>query len=361
VRRAGTAVRIATGQRALDLRAASWALAFFSPTPSWGAEIVRSASSGAGGVEAALDSAAFLRRARAAVRLASRRARPAAAAGMDDPAAASDAHADRLPHRTSFTPLVILFKRVANILKAATETLPESLDRARLTEPAEQELLAALEAARGRTAPLWRERDYGKILPALLEMEHAIHGFFDRVLVNVDDLPTRANRLKRWRCARSVRPAAGSRVVVEGRRRLRADVPHCRLAASRARRASGNAPALAQPRAGGFAISRDKYADSLESVNDRCLVKKTKLSLAVRPVYVNWRPIGFGSEASVGLFLKNPEKYLKEQNIDMRCVVNQGRHAAPDPKRRVMINYEIFYLSTQDALAQLREILTAVK
>ena len=36
-----------------------------------------------------------------------------------------------------------------------------------------------------------------------------------------------------------------------------------------------------------------KYADSLESVNDRCVVRQSKLNLKVRPVYVNWRPIGF--------------------------------------------------------------------
>ncbi len=36
-----------------------------------------------------------------------------------------------------------------------------------------------------------------------------------------------------------------------------------------------------------------KYSDSLVSVNDRCIVKQTKLNLKVRPVYVNWRPIGF--------------------------------------------------------------------
>jgi YHS domain-containing protein len=98
-----------------------------------------------------------------------------------------------------------------------------------------------------------------------------------------------------------------------------------------------------------------KYADSLESVNDRCLVKKTKLSLAIRPVYVNWRPIGFCCAPCVGIFMKNPEKFLKDQKIDMRCVVNQGRHAAPDPKRRVLVNYEIFYLSTHDALEQFRK------
>ena len=66
---------------------------------------------------------------------------------------------------------------------------------------------------------------------------------------------------------------------------------------------------------------RIKYADSLESVNDRCIVKKTKLSLAIRPVYVNWRPIGFCCEGCPALFLKNPEKYLTDQKIDLRCVV----------------------------------------
>ena len=36
-----------------------------------------------------------------------------------------------------------------------------------------------------------------------------------------------------------------------------------------------------------------KYADSLESVNDRCIVSGAKLNPEIRPVYVNWRPIGF--------------------------------------------------------------------
>lgn len=38
---------------------------------------------------------------------------------------------------------------------------------------------------------------------------------------------------------------------------------------------------------------RVKYADSLESVNDRCIVAKRTLSRTVRPIYVNLRPIGF--------------------------------------------------------------------
>ncbi|MGH7730611.1 MAG: glycine--tRNA ligase subunit beta, partial [Candidatus Eiseniibacteriota bacterium] len=117
-----------------------------------------------------------------------------------------------------FAPLAILFKRVGNILKAATEPLPASLDRARLGEAAERDLLAAFERARERTAPLWKRREYGAILPVLLEMEGAIHGFFDQVMVNVDDAPLRLNRLRLLADVRELflRGWDLSRVVVEG-------------------------------------------------------------------------------------------------------------------------------------------------
>jgi glycyl-tRNA synthetase beta chain len=117
-----------------------------------------------------------------------------------------------------FAPLVILFKRVANILKAATEPLPASLDRARLSEAAERDLLKALDRARERTGPFWQRRAYGDILPALLEMEATIHAFFDRVLVNVDDAPLRLNRLRLLTEVRELflRGWDLSKVVVEG-------------------------------------------------------------------------------------------------------------------------------------------------
>ena len=38
---------------------------------------------------------------------------------------------------------------------------------------------------------------------------------------------------------------------------------------------------------------RIKYADSLVSLNDRCMVRKSKLNPRVRPVYVNGQPLGF--------------------------------------------------------------------
>lgn len=117
-----------------------------------------------------------------------------------------------------FAPLVILDKRVANILRAATETLPGALDRAKLGEPAERALLGALEKARARTEPLWEARAYAEIIPALLEMESAIHGFFDKVMVNVEDAGVRLNRLRLLAEVRElfVRGWDLSKVVVEG-------------------------------------------------------------------------------------------------------------------------------------------------
>jgi len=119
-----------------------------------------------------------------------------------------------------FEPLVILFKRVANILAKSTEALPAALDPARLAEPAEKTLLAALEKARAGTHALWDERAYERILPELLGMEQAIHGFFDTVLVNAEDTPTRLNRLRLLAEIRELflRGWELSRIVVEGER-----------------------------------------------------------------------------------------------------------------------------------------------
>ncbi len=117
-----------------------------------------------------------------------------------------------------FAPLVVLFKRVGNILKAATDPLPPALDTARLADSHEQALLAATELARARTAPLWEKRDYALLLPELLGMGDAIHGFFDHVMVNVDDVPVRQNRLRLLADVRELflRGWDLSKVVVEG-------------------------------------------------------------------------------------------------------------------------------------------------
>ncbi len=117
-----------------------------------------------------------------------------------------------------FAPLVILFKRVSNILKAATDPIPPAPDTVRLIESNEQALLAATELARVRTAALWEKRDYAAILPELLGMGDAIHGFFDKVMVNVEDAAIRQNRLRLLADVRELflRGWDLSKAVVEG-------------------------------------------------------------------------------------------------------------------------------------------------
>ncbi|MFN8587595.1 MAG: glycine--tRNA ligase subunit beta [Candidatus Eisenbacteria bacterium] len=117
-----------------------------------------------------------------------------------------------------FAPLVILFKRVANILKASTDALPGKVDESKLAEKVEKDLLAALKQATADTAPLWDAKAYDRILPALLGLESAIHAFFDGVMVNAEDAAVRQNRLQLLADVRDlfVRGWDFSKVVVEG-------------------------------------------------------------------------------------------------------------------------------------------------
>jgi len=119
-----------------------------------------------------------------------------------------------------FAPLVILFKRVSNILKAATEPIPATLDTVRLSDSHEQALLAATELARMRTTASWEQRDYSAILPELLGMGDAIHAFFDHVMVNVEQEDVRRNRLRLLADVRELflRGWDLSKAVVEGER-----------------------------------------------------------------------------------------------------------------------------------------------
>jgi len=120
-----------------------------------------------------------------------------------------------------FEPLVILFRRVGNILKTGAEPLPARLERERLTEAPEQALAAAFDQAQRSTVTLWDRRAYTDILPVLLDMERAIHDFFDGVMVNVEDEGTRRNRLRLLTDVHAlfIRGWDLSRVVVEGEKR----------------------------------------------------------------------------------------------------------------------------------------------
>ena len=92
-----------------------------------------------------------------------------------------------------FQGLAVLFKRVKNIAKALTEQAP--LDRTVLVEPAEQALLAELDARRPRVEHAAAAHDYRKAFTEIAGLRAAVDRFFTDVFVMADDARLRTARL----------------------------------------------------------------------------------------------------------------------------------------------------------------------
>ncbi|MGB5323983.1 MAG: glycine--tRNA ligase subunit beta [Pseudomonadales bacterium] len=87
-------------------------------------------------------------------------------------------------------------KRVGNILeKSGGDAAALTFDNTLLTEPAECELAAALDAAAKQCEPLFARADYREGLLALTGLREPVDTFFDSVMVNVEDHKLRDNRL----------------------------------------------------------------------------------------------------------------------------------------------------------------------
>ena len=86
-------------------------------------------------------------------------------------------------------------KRIRNILKKAGGAIPASVDPALLSEAAERELAAAVDAACADTDAALAQRDYVAVLGRLARLRPQVDAFFDGVMVNVEDDAVRGNRL----------------------------------------------------------------------------------------------------------------------------------------------------------------------
>jgi len=115
-----------------------------------------------------------------------------------------------------FVPLVVGFKRVANILKAAPDA-PAGV-AGDLPDAAEAALYAAVERATREAEPRFAAREYERVLDVLLGLRGPIDAFFDAVMVNADDPAVRRRRLGLLATTRALfdRGWDLSRVVVEG-------------------------------------------------------------------------------------------------------------------------------------------------
>ncbi len=86
-------------------------------------------------------------------------------------------------------------KRIGNILKKSEEAIPEAVDRSLLTDAAEQDLFAKVDAMADVVSPLFAERDYEAALKELAALRTEVDTFFDQVMVMAEDPRVRANRL----------------------------------------------------------------------------------------------------------------------------------------------------------------------
>jgi len=98
----------------------------------------------------------------------------------------------RLPEAES---LAAANKRIRNILRKAGEEIVANVDDAALVEVAEQALLEAARQARESILPDLQERDYTAALRRLAQLRETVDGFFDGVMVMVEDDGLRRNRL----------------------------------------------------------------------------------------------------------------------------------------------------------------------
>ncbi len=94
---------------------------------------------------------------------------------------------------------------------------------------------------------------------------------------------------------------------------------------------------------------RIKYPDSLVSVNDRCIVAGTPLSTMIRPTYVNGKPIGYCCSACPRVFVRDPEAWLKDKGVALRCVVEPTKPAVLKVSHRSLIGKDWFFFSSPAA------------
>jgi len=85
-------------------------------------------------------------------------------------------------------------KRVANILSGFNKDLPSSIDETLLVEPSEQRLKDIVVKTQMQIQPMLKNNNYIDIMKTLAHFKNPLESFFDNVLVNTDDEPTRLNR-----------------------------------------------------------------------------------------------------------------------------------------------------------------------
>ena len=101
--------------------------------------------------------------------------------------------------------------------------------------------------------------------------------------------------------------------------------------------------------------ARAMYRDSTISVNTQCPVRGGRIDPKRDPVYVNGRPVGFCCHPCPSTFSFDPEKYLRQMKVSLRCPVRPARRAILDSSLRTRINQDFYFFSSMAAMKQFKK------
>ena len=97
-----------------------------------------------------------------------------------------------LKQRDDFEPLAVAFKRVGNIIKGG---LDQPVDLSLLIDPSEKDLFTSLQIVEKEVAGYVEVADYTQALESIARLREPVDTFFDSVMVMVDDVAIKNNRL----------------------------------------------------------------------------------------------------------------------------------------------------------------------
>jgi YHS domain-containing protein len=95
-----------------------------------------------------------------------------------------------------------------------------------------------------------------------------------------------------------------------------------------------------------------QYADGSQTLNDRCPIHQDRLNPALRPLFVNGKPVGFCGTVCLLAFLDGPGGYLDGLGVELASAMDLEKPAVLDAGHRVMVNYEVFFFASPEEVAK---------
>jgi glycyl-tRNA synthetase beta chain len=122
---------------------------------------------------------------------------------------------DSLKNSPNFEPLILIFKRVNNIIR---DQPPFRINSGLLVEKDERELYTTFCIIRDNVLPLIKSGDFSQAQKIIFRIKSSINNFFDNVLVMTDEKRIQRNRLALLQAVNKTlfQVADYSQIVIQG-------------------------------------------------------------------------------------------------------------------------------------------------